>query len=215
LRQPVRLVVVDDHVFMRELITRALSRHSLRYKVLGEAADARGAISECQAHQPDLLILDVNLPDRSGVETVSDVHRVAPQTRILLCSAFANEDRLRDAIASGADGFVEKTHSWHGFLAAVDCVSRGERYFHSSYTPAAHASAAPGAAANAAKVALSPREQEVLKLIAAGKTSKEVATCLQLSVQTVETYRANLMSKLEVHNVAGLVLFAVRSGLLR
>lgn len=214
--QPTRIVVVDDHVFMRELICRALSRQSSRYKVLAEAGTAAEALAACARHTPDLLVLDVNLPGQSGIEAVPELKRVSPATRILLCTAFAVEDRIADAMRSGADGFVEKTSTWNDFLDAVDRVSRGERCFRSSAAgPQIAQPPERSAPARDSRPSLSPREREVLVLIAEGSTSKEIAAKLHISVQTVETHRCNLMSKTGVHNVAGLVLCAVRNGLIK
>ena len=210
-------MVVDDHVFMRELICRALSRESSHYEVLAQAGSAAEAIAACERHRPDLLVLDINLPGRDGIDAVADVKRASPRTRVLLCTAFATEDRIADSMRCGADGFVEKTNTWDEFLAAVDHVSKGERYFHSSFGAGAPAAAETRPAQPAAdrEPALSPREREVLTGIAEGSTSKEIAAKLHISVQTVETHRSNLMSKLDVHNVAGLVLFAVRNGYIK
>jgi DNA-binding NarL/FixJ family response regulator len=214
--QPVRIVVVDDHVFMRELICRTLSRQSSRYKVLAEAGTAAEAIAACAQHTPDLLVLDVNLPGQSGIEAVPELKRVSPTTRILLCTAFGIEDRIPEAMRCGADGFVEKTSTWNDFLDAVDRVSRGERCFRSSSAgPATPDRIERRAPARESKPSLSPREREVLVLIAEGSTSKEIAARLSISVQTVETHRFNLMNKLDVHNVAGLVLCAVRNGFIK
>jgi DNA-binding NarL/FixJ family response regulator len=210
----VRIVVVDDHVFIRDLISATLSRQSSRYKVLAAVGSAAEAIAVCEKVSPDLLILDIHLPDRNGIAAVPDLKRASPSTRILLCTAFATEDRILDSIRSGADGFVEKTHTWNDFLDAVDCVSRGERYFHSTCTSRLNTLAGPQGGGDH-KSALSPREREVLGLIAEGRTSKEIASQLYISAQTVETHRANLMSKLGVHNVAGLVMSAVRTGLVQ
>lgn len=213
-KQPVRTVVVDDHTFMRELIGARLSRERSRYKVLAEVGDAAAAVAACEQLVPDLLILDINLPDRSGIDAVPEVKRVSPSTCILLCTAFASEDRIAEAIRSGAEGFVEKTNTWDDFIDAVNCVSGGERYFRSSSPKSKTPSRKPvSRAGGVPKLQLSRREREVLTLIAAGSTSKEAAAKLFISVDTVETHRANLMSKLGVRNVAALVLYAVRNGM--
>lgn len=215
-REPVRTVVVDDHVFMRELIGARLSRERSRFKVLAEVGDAASAVAACRKLSPDLLILDINLPDQSGIDAVPELKRVSPLTSILLCTAFATEDRIAEAMRSGAEGFVEKTNTWHDFLDAVNSVSDGQRYFRSSSAkvPMATKTAVPQKEP-APKVKLSQREREVLALIADGSTSKEIANNLGISVQTVETHRSNLMSKLHVKNMAGMVLYAVRNGLVR
>lgn len=211
--KPTRIVVVDDHRFMRELICATLARQSARYEILAEAGNAAEAVSACEAHAPDLVILDIHLPGASGIEAVPAIRRACPTARILLCTASASEDRILDSIHSGADGFVEKTNTWNDFLDVVDRVSKGERCFRSHFPAPAHGVAE--ATNLAPKAHLSPREREVLTLIAHGHTSKEIAAKLFISAQTVETHRSNLMSKLHVRNVAGLVLFAVRNGIIK
>lgn len=124
--------MVDDHVFMRELICATLSRQSSRYEVLGEAGNGAEAVTLCERLSPHLVILDINLPGESGIEILPELRRACPSARILLRTAFATEDRILDSIRSGADGFVEKTNTWSDFLDAVDRVSNGERYFRSA-----------------------------------------------------------------------------------
>ena len=140
-----------------------------------------------------------------------DVKRVSPETRILLCSAFPKDDWLTEATTCGADGFVEKTSTWDDFMTAVDRVARGERYF-SGGSPSKRLANASDAASAAG---ITPREREILKLIADGLTTKEIAAQLSISVPTVETHRGNLMTKTGTRNVAGLVRFAVEAGALR
>jgi DNA-binding NarL/FixJ family response regulator len=211
-----RIVVVDDHVFMRDLISGMLQRQDGRYEVLASVGSAAEAVEAVAEHLPDLLILDINLPDRSGVDAVADIQRACPQTHVLLCTAFATEDRIIDALRVGAKGFVEKTNTWDDFRAAVDRVGRGERYFSSRSTgviPPKNGAATP-VSARSLRGPLSPREHEVIKLIALGSTSKEIAAKLFISPATVETHRTNVMSKLGVRNVAALVVYAVQNGFL-
>ena len=214
--EPIRIVVVDDHRFMREMISRMLSRQPERYSVIGEAPDATTAIALCEQHAPDLLILDINLPDMSGIEAMPRIRQVSPNTRILLCTALVSDDRVIDALRSGADGFVEKTNSWDDFAGAVERVRRGEHYFcttSGSYTP--DVALTPRSIARPpVEMPLSPREREVLTLIAQGSTTKEIASKLGVSFGTVDTHRTNLMRKLKIRNVAGLVVYAFRAGLI-
>lgn len=214
--EPVRTVVVDDHVFMRELIGARLARERSRFKVVAEVGDAASALAACGKLSPDLCILDINLPDRSGIDIVQEVKRLSPQTSVLLCTAHATDDRISDAMRSGAEGFVEKTNTWDDFIDAVNCVSGGERYFRSSSPKLRPVTAgADRPAPQATKLQLSEREREVLSLIAEGCTSKEIAGKLFISPQTVETHRSNLMTKLKVRNMAGMVVYAVRLGLVK
>lgn len=215
--EPVRIVVVDDHRFMRELISAMLARQHGRYKVVAEHGDARTAIRACEELEPDLLILDVNLPDLSGIDAVPSIKKVAPRTRVLLCTAFVTDDRVIDALRCGADGFVEKTNTWKDFIEAIERVSHGEHFFRAQSSPAL---AEPlitkrhGASASPA-VPLSQREREVLTLIAHGNTTKEIATRLYVSEGTVETHRTHIMRKLKLRNVAELVVYAFRVGLIK
>jgi DNA-binding NarL/FixJ family response regulator len=212
----VRIVVVDDHRFMRELITAMLRRHDTRYDVVAEATDAKGAIEACQRFSPNLLLLDINLPDASGIDIVPQIKKVSPHTRVLLCTAFVTDDRIVDALNSGADGFAEKTNTWRDFAEAVDRVVGGEHYFCARPSTGLVEAAPPAQGlVPASTVGLSRRETEILTLIAEGATSKEIASKLGISVSTVETHRSHLMAKLHIRNVAGLVVFAFRAGLIR
>jgi DNA-binding NarL/FixJ family response regulator len=201
-----RVAVVDDHAFMRDLISRELTRSDKHYDVVAAVGTAADAVAVCRRLAPNLLVLDINLPDRTGVAAVPDIRRASPATRILLCTAFPKQDWLGEASNCGADGFVEKTNTWDDFLVAVDRVSRGQRYFCSAGDPRRQSDGKPN-------VRLTPREREILKLIAGGLTTKEIAARLFISVPTVETHRANLMGKTGAHNVAGLVRFAIKAGL--
>ena len=215
--KPISIVVVDDHCFMREIISRMLGREEKKYIVVAEAADARSALATCAQLQPDLLILDINLPDESGIDVVPRLKRLAARTRILLCTAYVTDDRVLDALRSGADGFVEKTNTWTDFADAVERVSRGERYF-SSRNSMASAVLPPATRAEVrtrSTVALSARQKEVLAHVAQGCSSKDIAGKLGISVGTVDVHRVNLMKKLHIRNVAGLVVFAFRAGLIR
>lgn len=201
-----RLAVVDDHAFMRDLIARELTRHDQQYDVVAAVGTAAEAVAVCKRFEPHLLVLDINLPDRTGIAAIPDIRRASPATRILLCTAFPTEDWIGEASSCGAEGFVEKTTSWDDFLLGVDRVSRGQRYFCSGGAPRPR---------NAGKsdVELTPREREILTLIARGMTTKEIAARLFISVPTVETHRARLMTKTSARNVAGLVRFAIYAGL--
>ena len=215
--EPISIIVVDDHRFMRELISAMLARQEGRYKVLAERGDATTAIEACKELAPDLLILDINLPDMSGIDAVPQIAKLAPSTRILLCTAFVTDDRVVEALRSGAHGFVEKTNTWDDFIEAVHRVSAGEHFFRSQSSPAlADINDADGRRAQPVPASrLSPREKEILILIAEGDSSKEIAAKLHIGVGTVETHRASLLSKLKVRNVAGLVGYAFRGGLMQ
>lgn len=204
----IRVAVVDDHTFIRELMCRALAKQNGDYHVVASVGTASEAVAVCKEFKPHLVILDIHLPDRSGVAAVPDIRRVSPATRVLLCTAFPKEDWINEATACGADGFVEKTNTWADFMVVISRVLRGERYFSASaYSPKNYMQVRDAAtAAN-----LTAREREILQLIALGMTTKEVAARLGVSVATVETHRAHLMTKTAARNVAGLVRFAIQA----
>ena len=211
----IRVAVVDDHRFMREVIVRMLARHRDQFDVIGEAHDAGTAVKLCAECKPDLLILDINLPGISGIEAVREIRRVSPRTRVLLCTATASDKRVADALHSGADAFVEKTNTWEEFADVVERVSRGERYFRASSNPMPPPKpSGRGTNGSHPQIALTRREHDVLTLIAQGNTTKAAATQLGVSVGTVETHRTNLMRKLKARNVAGLIGHALRKGLI-
>jgi DNA-binding NarL/FixJ family response regulator len=215
-REPVRLVIVDEHIFMRDLITRTLGQQSGRYSVLDAVGTAAEAIAACRKLKPDLLVLDINLPDQNGIDALPELRRVAPATRVLLCTGFPTDDRISDLARTGAHGFVEKTNSWDEFLHALEQVSHGEYYFCSH-----NAGIVPESRRlqTSERTSLAPhltaREKEIIALIAQGFTSKEIAAKLGISVVTVETHRTNVMTKIGVRNVAGIVAYAFRKGLAR
>jgi DNA-binding NarL/FixJ family response regulator len=200
---------------MRDLIGSTLRRCGGVYDVVAEVGTAEAAIDCCARFLPNLVILDVHLPDRSGIDAVADMKRLSPSTRILLCTAYASHERFEESLSSGADGFVEKTNTWDEFLDAVHRVSRGERYF--SSRPSRDAATPKREAlplTRHAQLQLSRREGEVLRLICNGDTTKEIAQKLSISVPTVETHRAKLMAKFGVRNAAGLVARAFQAGLI-
>ncbi len=213
---PLRIVVVDDHSFMREVICKMLRLQSERFEVVAEATDVQSAISACGRFHPDLLILDINLPGESGIEAVPKLQHVSPATRILLCTAGVTDRRILDALRSGAFGFVEKTNTWGDFVEAIEKVAAGEHYFcaRSSAALAQYSRDGGGGAAAKDVAGLTVREKEVLALVARGDSSKAIAQTLGVSVGTVDVHRANLKKKLQVRNVAGLVLYAFEAGLI-
>jgi DNA-binding NarL/FixJ family response regulator len=215
-RRCVRLVIVDDHVFMRELVARALAQIPKRYAVLAAVGTAAQAVRACKKLKPDVLILDTNLPDKDGIDAVRELREAAPATRILLCTGFPTDERLSHLAGTGAHGFVEKTNTWDDFLHAVEQVSRGKYYFcshHSGIT------AKPRREHEKKRMDFAPhltsREKEIIALIAGSLTTKEMAIKLHISAATVATHRTNLMTKLGVRNAVGLVSYAIRMGLAR
>jgi DNA-binding NarL/FixJ family response regulator len=213
----IRIVLADDHVFMRELVTAMLKEQGDRFQVVAEASNAVAAIKACRESQPEIIILDINMPGQSGVDAVPEIKRVSPETRILLCSGSVTEQGIISAIRTGTDGFMEKTSSVREFMDALDRIAQGDNYFcpRSSRLLAEMARGGHLPEQEQADSVLTGREKDVLRLIAQGHTSKDIARKLFLSVATVETHRANLMKKAGARNAAELIRYGLESGLLQ
>ena len=209
---PIRVLLVDDHALVRSGL-HALLDTLPDVRVVGEAGSGRDALREIAAHAPDVVLMDVTMPDMNGLSATERVVREHPQVAVLIVSMHADPEFVSRALRSGARGYLLKDASRGELELAVRSVARGDTYL----SPSAARSivteyvARPGTP-DATFDRLSPRQREVLQLIAEGHTTKEVAVRLGVSVKTAETHRALLMKRLEVHDVAGLVRYAIRLG---
>jgi DNA-binding NarL/FixJ family response regulator len=193
-----------------------ISQNNGGCRLVGEAGTADEAISVCERFAPDLLLADLNIPGGGGVPMLTRIKQIGPATRILLYCSQANERDVLAAFRAGADGFLELTCSRSDFLEAVDRLADGDSYLCPKSVNALARSlreTATHAASKSQNGQLTTREKEVLALIAAGNSSKEIAKKLFLSVSTVETHRANLMAKIGARNIAQLIQYALREGL--
>lgn len=207
-----RVLVVDDHAVVRAGLERLLeSEHDL--EVAGQAGDAREAVFQARALQPDVIVLDLIMPGRSGIDVLPDLRKEAPGARVLVLSMQDEPSYVREAFAAGASGYVVKEAADAELVSAVRAVAVGERYVH----PALGARLV-AAEADARRLAeedpLSEREREVLRLLALGHTNQEIAKLLFISVRTAETHRAHIMQKLRLQTRAELVRHAMAHGLL-
>jgi two-component system response regulator NreC len=208
----VGVVIVDDHAVVRSGLRLLLSRED-DLEVLGEAADAREAVFEVRAKRPAVVLLDVTMPGRSGIEAIPDLLKEAPEARILVLSMQDDPSYVREAFAAGAHGYVLKEAADAEVVEAVRQVASGDRYVHPSL--GARLAAADAEATRAAEQdPLSEREREVLRLLALGHTNQEIAKMLFISVRTAETHRAHIMQKLRLTTRAELVRYALGAGLL-
>jgi DNA-binding NarL/FixJ family response regulator len=212
-----RVFIVDDHKIMREGI-RNLLEESGEFTVVGEAGEISSAINSCETLQPDLLILDLFLADGNGLDAIPRLQNICPQTSIVVLSMHDDESSVASALHLGARGFILKKASSSDLRAALRAVSTGGVYLSPEVSDqmlsrmSGRRNARPKPRASGLD-SLSPREIEVLKLIAEGKTSKEIAIDLNLQVETVRTYRKSLMRKIGINHVAGLTRLAISSGL--
>jgi DNA-binding NarL/FixJ family response regulator len=207
----VRVLIVDDHAVVRSGLRMLLDAEA-DIETVGEAGNAREAIFEVRAHKPDVVLMDVVLPDKTGIEATPDVLREAPDTKVLMLSMQDDPSYVRQAFAAGAAGYVLKEAADSEVVAAVREVAAGRRYVHPPLG-ARMAAADAEASAKAAADPLSEREREVLRLLALGHTNQEIAKMLYISVRTAETHRAHIMQKLRLNTRAELVRYALAEGL--
>lgn len=213
---PVRILVADDHHVVRTGL-RSLLESKSGWEVCGEASNGREAVEKAAKLKPDIAVLDIAMPLLNGVEATRQIVKVSPKTAILILTMHDSDSLIQEVLSAGALGYVLKDDADRNLIAAVDALSRRKSYLSSRVTDAATiagAQAGPGTSDRLSRGRITPREREVLQLLAEGKSNKEIAAVLGISVKTAETHRANIMLKLNVHSIADLVRYAVRNNII-
>jgi len=205
----IRVLLADDHAMMREGL-RALLAASPGISVVGEVGDGREALRRAEELRPDVVVMDIAMPDLNGIEAAAIIHERCLATRIVILSMHSSSEHVYRAFAAGASGYVLKSSAGAEVIQAVQTVHAGRRYVSPVLREAFEAQ---GQAATSPLDSLSARERQVLQLVVEGKSSAEIAERLQLSRKTVETYRSRLMTKLGVGDVPALVKFALLQGI--
>jgi DNA-binding NarL/FixJ family response regulator len=211
-----RILIADDHEVARQGIRALLESHP-GWEVCAEAKDGREAVELATDSKPDIVLLDIGMPNLNGLDAARQILAMSPTIRILILTMHDAEQVVREVLAAGARGFVLKSDAARDLVAAVDALQHRRTFFTTRVTQMVlngylhqEKERQP-----LAKAVLTPREREVIQLLAEGKTSKEVAVALKLSVKTAETHRTNLMRKLDLHSVADLTLYAIRNGIVQ
>jgi len=209
-----RVIIVEDHALVRAGM-RALVQKLDGIEVVSDVGDGWEAVNAVQRDSPDLVLMDIAMPGLNGLDATSRIVKESPATRVILLSMHANEEYLQQALQAGASGYLLKGAELAELEMAIRTVGRGESYL----TPAvakfaieAYREKSEGPASPLAKLTM--RQREILQLIVEGQTTKDIARRLNLSVKTVETHRAQLMERLDIHDVPGLVRFAIRVGVI-
>ncbi|MBL8036902.1 MAG: response regulator transcription factor [Nitrospira sp.] len=208
-----RMMIVEDHALVRAGM-RALLQKIGGIDVVADVGDGWEAVKAVQTDAPDLVLMDIAMPGLNGLDATARIVRESPNTRVILLSMYANEEYLRQALQVGASGYLLKGADLAELELAIRTVGRGETYLTpavAKYAVEAYRNKSGEPSSPLAR--LSGRQREILQLIAEGCTTKDIAQRLNLSVKTVETHRAQLMERLEIHDVPGLVRLAIRVGL--
>ena len=212
------ILIIDDHPLFREGLKAIVERDN-RFQVVGEAGTGRQGLRKAKQLKPDLAVIDISLPDINGIQVTSEMRSLLPDTRVMIVSMHSKIDYIAEAFQAGATGYVAKDSASDRLVQGLESVLKGEYYLDSSVShqvveklmklPVREAKIT-----DAEYGALTPREQEVMRLLAEGSAPKEIADKLCISPKTVENHRANIMKKLDIHSTMELVRYAARLGLI-
>jgi len=210
--KPIRVLLADDHKLMRAGV-RSLVNELTGVEVIGEANNGKQALELVQTLHPDIVLMDIMMPEANGLDATAAITVKFPKVRVIILSMNANEEHVLQALRVGASGYLLKNIGPEELEKAIRAVARGEKHITGAVTGHVVAGLTAGAKASPLE-RLPPRQREVLQLVAEGKTSKQIAKKLGISVKTAEGHRGELMKNLDIHDVAGLVRFAIRVGLI-
>jgi DNA-binding NarL/FixJ family response regulator len=216
--EPLRVLVADDHEVVRKGL-RSLLEEQPGWQVVGEASDGREAVTKTRELKPSVVVLDISMPSLNGLEATRQIVRADPRAKVLILSMYESDPVIREVLEAGARGFLLKTDTSRDLISAVEAVHHNR----TSFTPKVAQMVLDGYLEAAEKPEdrattkdrLTPRQREIVQLLAEGMSSKEVAAALGLSVKTAETHRANIMQRLNCHSISELVRYAVRNGIIQ
>jgi DNA-binding NarL/FixJ family response regulator len=209
------ILLAEDHVLVRSGV-RSLLERSGHHQVIAEATDGREAVELAQKFLPDLVLMDVAMPNLNGIEATRQIRDVSPNTRILMLSMHGEHQYVYQALRAGASGYILKDAAFTELETAIKTVLAGKTHLNNSLSESVisdYVERAQGKESSSELDRLTSREREVLQLLAEGNSSAEIARSLFLSVRTIETHRQRIMAKINIHTIAGLTRFAIRHGL--
>jgi DNA-binding NarL/FixJ family response regulator len=212
-------VVADDHEVVRKGL-RTILEEQPGWEVTGEASDGRDAVDKVKSLKPDVSVVDVGMPGLNGLEATRQMLKNDPQTRVLILTMHESDPLIREVLDAGARGYLLKSDASRDLVNAVEAIRRNKTYFTARVAQMVldgylDKSSRPTAETDVPTSRLTPRQREIVQLLAEGKSSKEVAVALGLSVKTAETHRANIMRRLNCHSVSELVRYAIRNNIIQ
>jgi DNA-binding NarL/FixJ family response regulator len=207
----VRVVLADDHEMVRQGLRVLLEREG--FEVVAEASDGREAMKLCETHSPEVAILDLAMPLLNGVDAAREIIKTNPRTKVVLLTMHTEDHLILESLRAGVTGYVLKTKASGELVQALRAVCRGEMFLTQSISRTIVQAFVRNN--DLPEMPISDRERQVLQLVAEGKTNKEIATLLGISVKTAESHRSNMMDKLNIHDTAGLVRYAIRKGIIQ
>jgi len=210
---PLRILIADDHAVVRTGL-RTLLESRAGWQVCAEAVDGRDAVDKAAKQKPDVAVLDIGMPLLNGVDATRRILKSSPRTRVLILTMHESDELVRQVIEVGARGYILKDDADRVLLAAVDALRQNKPYFSLRLSPSAGPGNFSQDLAKPQRSRLTPREREILQLLAEGKSNKEIANILGISVNTAEAHRANIMLKLDLHSLPELVLYAIRNNII-
>jgi DNA-binding NarL/FixJ family response regulator len=208
-----RILVADDHEVVRHGIRSVLDSHP-GWEVCGEATNGREAVDKALALKPDVIVLDIGMPVLNGLDATRQILKNHETAKVLILTVYETEQVVRDVLEAGARGYLLKSDAGRDLIAAVEALQRNKTFFTSNVGEIVLGTFLKRTSGSEKEV-LTAREREVVQLLAEGKSTKEVAVVLGLSVKTAETHRSNIMRKLDLHSVSELVLYAVRNNIVQ
>ena len=207
----VRLLIADDHEIVRDGV-RALIQRQPAWEVCGEAATGREAVIEAGKLHPDIIVMDIGMPELNGLDATRQIKRALPKCEVLIFTANETEEIVRNVFKAGARAYLLKSEASKHLVPAIEALCKHRTYFSSKVSELVFAGYLRDDT-RADDLALTPRERETVQMVAEGKSSKEIAAILGISVKTVETHRAAVMRKLDLRSVADLVRYSIRNGI--
>jgi len=208
---PLRILLADDHEILRRGL-RTLLEAQAGWEVVGEARTGRETVGQVKQLKPDVVVLDVTMPELNGLEVTRQIRKMAPEVAVLVLTAHESEQLAEQLLGAGALGYLLKSDAARDLPTAVDSVSRGKTFFTSKIGRLVLEGYLKTTSRPASKGTLTESEREIVQLLAEGKSNKEVADLKGIAVKTAETHRANIMRKLGLHSISDLVRYAVRNG---